>query len=143
MNTSKTVVGVDIAKRVFQLHWVEMATGEVMTLQLKRDKFLRHFATRMPCLIGMEACGSAQHWARQLQSLGHAVKLLPAKAVKPFVGGQQERCPRCAGDRVDDWFRFEASLALGVLSSLPAQHLQELDAVIAGEDRKLLAAGAA
>ncbi len=80
MNTNNTVVGVDIAKR---------ATGEVMTLQLKRDKFLRHFATRMPCLIGMEACGSAQHWARQLQSLGHAVKLLPAKAVKPFVGGNK------------------------------------------------------
>ncbi len=89
MNTSKTVVGVDIAKRVFQLYWVEMETGETVSLQLKREKFLEHFATRAPCLIGMEACGGSQHWARQLPGLGHEVKLLTAKAVKPFVGGNK------------------------------------------------------
>jgi len=53
MNVSKTVVGIDIAKRVFQLHWVERATGEIVSLQLKRDDFLEHFANRQPCLIGM------------------------------------------------------------------------------------------
>src|SRR6218665_3137434 len=52
----------------------------------KREKFLEHFANRARCLIGMEACGGAQHWARMLLELGHEVKLLPAKMVRPFVG---------------------------------------------------------
>jgi transposase len=89
MNHSKTVIGVDIAKRVFQLHWVDNETGEMVSLQLKREQFLEHFANRAPCLIGMEACGGSQHWARQLQLLGHQVKLLPGKQVKPFVGGNK------------------------------------------------------
>ena len=89
MNTSKTVVGVDIAKRVFQLHWLDPKTGEIANLQIKRERFLEHFANRSPCLIGMEACGGAQHWARALTELGHHVKLLPAKAVRPFAGGNK------------------------------------------------------
>ncbi len=84
--TATQVVGVDIAKRVFQLHWIDVETGEIMSVQLKREKLLEHFANRAGCLIGMEACGGAQHWARKLIGLGHAVKLLPAKMVKPFVG---------------------------------------------------------
>jgi transposase len=89
MNTSKTVVGVDTAKRVFQLHWVDWETGEIVSLQLKREKFLEHFANRTRCLIGMEACGGSQHWARKLTSMGHQVKLMPARAVRPFVGGNK------------------------------------------------------
>lgn len=89
MNGSKSVVGIDIAKRVFQLHWIDMETGEVVSLQLKREQFLEHFANRQPCLIGMEACGGAQHWARKLSAMGHQVKLLPGKAVKPFVIGNK------------------------------------------------------
>lgn len=89
MKDSKTVVGVDIAKRVFQLHWIDMETGEIVSLQLKREKFLEHFANRQPCLIGMEACGGAQHWARKLTAMGHPVRLLPGKAVKPFVTGNK------------------------------------------------------
>ena len=84
---NRIVVGVDIAKRVFQLHWVEPETGEIVALQLKREKFLEHFANRSKCLIGMEACGGSQHWARSLQQLGHEVRLLSARMVKPFVGG--------------------------------------------------------
>ena len=84
--TATQVVGVDIAKRVFQLHWIDVETEEIMSVQLKREKLLEHFANRAGCLIGMEACGGAQHWARKLIELGHAVKLLPAKMVKPFVG---------------------------------------------------------
>ena len=86
---NRIVVGVDIAKRVFQLHWVEPETGEIVALQLKREKFLEHFANRSNCLIGMEACGGSQHWARSLQKLGHEVKLLSARMVKPFVGGNK------------------------------------------------------
>jgi transposase len=85
----RIVVGVDIAKRVFQLHWVEPATGEIVALQLKREKFLEHFANRSSCLIGMEACGGSQHWARSLQKLGHEVKLLSGRMVKPFVVGNK------------------------------------------------------
>jgi len=83
------VFGVDIAKRVFQLHWVEPQTGEVVTLQLKRERFLEHFANRSSCLIGMEACGGSQHWARSLRKLGHEVKLLSGRMVKPFVVGNK------------------------------------------------------
>jgi len=84
-----SVVGIDIAKRVFQVHWVETESGEVVSVQLKRERFLEHFANRAPCLIGMEACGGSQHWARELQKLGHQVKLLSGRMVKPFVGGNK------------------------------------------------------
>lgn len=84
-----TVVGIDIAKNVFQLHWVELETGEIVNKQIKRAGLLEHFANRAPCLIGMEACGGAQHWARRLTTMGHQVKLLPGKAVKAFVTGNK------------------------------------------------------
>lgn len=87
--TTKTVVGVDTAKQVFQLHWVAAETGEVFTKQLKRAKFLEHFVNKAPCLIGMESCGGSQHWARRLQEMGHEVKLMPGKAVKAFVTGNK------------------------------------------------------
>lgn len=86
---NSTVVGVDIAKEVFQLHWVDQETGEVFDKQLKRAKFLAHFANRSPCLIGMEACGGSQHWARNLTGMGHEVKLMTGKAVKAFVMGNK------------------------------------------------------
>ena len=89
MKTSRTVVGVDTAKRVFQLHWVDMETGEIVDLKLTRAKFLEHFANRVPCLVAMEACGGTQHWARRIRELGHEVRLLPAKMVRPFVGGNK------------------------------------------------------
>lgn len=84
-----TVVGVDIAKRVFQLHWIAADTGEVFDRQLRRDHFLEHFANRERYLIGMEACGGSQHWARRLVELGHEVKLMPGKLVKAFVTGNK------------------------------------------------------
>ena len=89
MKTNRTVVGVDTAMRVFQLHSVDMETGEIVDLKLTRAKFLEHFANRTPCVVAMEACGGTQHWARQLQELGHEPRLLPAKAVRPFVVGNK------------------------------------------------------
>lgn len=83
------VVGLDIAKSVFQLHTVDMGTGEIVNIQLKRAKVLEHFANRQPCLIGIEACGGAHHWARELKALGHCVRLIHAKAVRPFVQGNK------------------------------------------------------
>ncbi|CAJ0809135.1 IS110 family transposase ISBcen5 [Ralstonia psammae] len=82
--TNRTAVGVDIAKVVFQVHYIDQETGEIVNKPLKRAKFLEHFANRAPCLIGMEACGGAQHWARQLTKLGHQVNLMPAQFVKAF-----------------------------------------------------------
>ncbi|MGH2519008.1 MAG: IS110 family transposase [Rhodoferax sp.] len=85
----RQVVGLDIAKNVFQLHSVDMGTGEIVNVQIKRAKVLEYFANRAPCLIGIEACGGAHHWARELTALGHRVRLIHAKAVRPFVAGNK------------------------------------------------------
>ena len=83
------VVGLDIAENVFQMHTVNMGTGEIINVQIKRGKVLEHFANKLQSLIAMEAHGSAHHWARELAALGHSVCLLHAKAVRPFVAGNK------------------------------------------------------
>jgi transposase len=83
------VIGLDIAKHVFQLHRVDMGTGEIVNVQIKRNKVLEHFANKQPCLIAIEACGGAHHWARELIAQGHSVRLLHAKIVRPFVSGNK------------------------------------------------------
>ena len=85
----RQVVGLDIAKHVLQVHTVDMGTGEIINVQIKRAKVLEHFANRRPCLIAIEACGGAHHWARELGALGHSVRLVHAKAVRPFVAGNK------------------------------------------------------
>jgi len=87
--TPKSVVGVDTAKSVFQLYTLDKETGEVINQQIKRAQFLQWFANRVPCLVGMEACGGSQHWARKLRELGHEVKLMSGKMVKAFVCGNK------------------------------------------------------
>jgi transposase len=79
-----TPVGIDIAKNVFQVHHVDEETGEIVSKPIKRGRFLEYFANRAPCLIGMEACGGAHHWARRLIAMGHQVRLIPAKFAKAF-----------------------------------------------------------
>lgn len=80
-----TVIGIDLAKSVFQVHGVN-AQGEVVLRQrLSRAKLLPFFAKLPACLIGMETCASANHWARQLIALGHEVRLMPPQYVKPYV----------------------------------------------------------
>jgi len=83
MNT--TTVGVDIAKSYFQVHGVDAHGRATLQKQLRRAEVLRFFANMPVCLIGMEACGSAHHWARKLTELGHQVKLMPAQFVKAYV----------------------------------------------------------
>lgn len=83
------VIGLDIAKHVFQLHTVDMSTGEIVNMQIKRAKVLEHFVNLPPCLIAIEACGGAHHWARELTAQGHTVRLLHAKIVRPFVSGNK------------------------------------------------------
>lgn len=80
-----TTVGIDLAKNVFQVHAADATGKAVVNKQLKREKVLPFFADLERCLIGMEACGSAHHWARQLEALGHDVRLIPPQYVKPYV----------------------------------------------------------
>ena len=80
--------GVDLAKKVMQIHFVT-EDGEITDKSAKRAEFLDFFRNRGKCLIGMEACGSSQDWARKLEAMGHEVHLMSPKAVKPFVSGQK------------------------------------------------------
>ncbi|HKC74792.1 MAG TPA: IS110 family transposase [Chloroflexota bacterium] len=83
--TKVSTIGIDLAKSVFQVHGVDAAGKVAMKRQLKRKGVLAFFAQLPACLIGMEACGSAHYWARELARLGHDVKLMPAKYVKAYV----------------------------------------------------------
>ena len=78
-------IGVDLAKNVFQIHGVDAEGAVIIRRQLRRSQMLPFFKKQPPCLVGMEACATAHHWARQLVALGHAVKLMPPKYVKPYV----------------------------------------------------------
>lgn len=78
-------VGLDLAKSVFQVHGVDAAGEVVIRRQVRRAQLLQVFAKLPRCLVGMEACASSHHWARELIALGHEVKLMPAQYVKPYV----------------------------------------------------------
>ena len=80
-----TTYGLDLAKRVFQVHWVEPETGEVKRKALARADVSAFFACRAPGVVAMEACGSAHHWGRRLKGFGHEIGLLAAQFVRPFV----------------------------------------------------------
>lgn len=79
------VIGLDLAKSVFQLHIVDTETGEIQRRQVKRTKLTEFFAKCQTSLVAMEACGTAHYWARVIRALGHQVKLLPAQHVKAFL----------------------------------------------------------
>jgi transposase len=81
----RTVIAIDIAKRVFQLHWVDPETGCIEQLKLKRARLLEWFVNRAAALVVMEACGGAHDWGRALSQLGHEVRLLSPGKVRPFV----------------------------------------------------------
>ncbi|MEJ1958402.1 MAG: IS110 family transposase [Nitrosomonadales bacterium] len=80
-----TTIGVDLAKILFQIHGVDGRGKVAARKQLKRTEMLKYFAKLEPCLIGMEACGSAHYWARKLEEYGHTVKLMAPQFVKPYV----------------------------------------------------------
>jgi len=84
-----TTIGLDIAKSVFQVHGVDAAGQVVVRRQLKRRYVLAFFEKLPPCLIGIEACASSHHWSRELQALGHKVRLMPAAYVRPYVKRQK------------------------------------------------------
>jgi transposase len=80
-----TTIGLDIAKSVFQVHGVDAAGNVIVRRQLKRRYVLPFFQKLPPCLVGIEACASSHHWSRELQALGHKVRLMPPAYVKPYV----------------------------------------------------------
>ena len=80
-----TTIGLDIAKSVFQVHAVSATGTVVLRRQVKRRHVVQFFAALTPCLIGMEACATAHHWGRELAKLGHEVRLMPPRYVKPYV----------------------------------------------------------
>ena len=88
MQTVSTI-GLDIAKSVFQVHGVDAAGQVVVRRRLKRRYVLAFFEKLPPCLVGIEACASSHHWSRELQTLGHTVRLMPPAYVKPYVKRQK------------------------------------------------------
>jgi transposase len=84
-----TTIGLDIAKSVFQVHGVDANGNVVIRRQLKRRYVMAFFEKLPPCLVGVEACATSHHWARELMALGHTVRLMPPAYVKPYVKRQK------------------------------------------------------
>jgi transposase len=80
-----STIGLDLAKNVFQIHGVDASGRIVVRRAIRRSQVLPFFAKLPPCLVGIEACGTSHHWARELLSLGHDVRLMPPAYVKPYV----------------------------------------------------------
>ena len=93
-----TTIGLDIAKSVFQVHGIDAEGNVILRRQLKRRYVLTFFQKLPPCLVGIEACASSHHWSRELQALGHTVRLMPPAYVKPYVKRHKNdatRIPLC------------------------------------------------
>lgn len=84
-----TTIGLDIAKNVFQLHGVDADGQIVLRKSLRRGQMQPFFEALSPCLIGMEACATAHHWARTLIAAGHDVRLIPPSYIKPYLRRQK------------------------------------------------------
>ena len=85
MEREIVTAGLDLAKNVFQVHAIGSDGEIVVRRKLRRAEVIRFFSDMPPCLVGMEACASAHHWARELMALGHEVRLMPPAYVKPYV----------------------------------------------------------
>src|SRR5215469_9309152 len=87
-----STIGLDTAKRVFQVHGVDEAGAVVLRRQLRRTEVLKFFGKLPRCVVGMEACAGAHYWGREIAALGHEVRLMPPTRVKPYVKwGRKER----------------------------------------------------
>ena len=86
---SSVTIGLDLGKSVFQVHGVDTEGAVVVQRRLTRGKLLHFFGKQAPCLVGMEACAAAHHWGREIRKLGHTVRLMPPRYVKPYVKRQK------------------------------------------------------
>lgn len=89
MKQGISVIGLDLAKSVFQVHGIDEDGEIVVRRKLSRSRVLEYFGKLEPCLVGLEACATAHHWAREINALGHEVKLMPPQYVKPYVKSQK------------------------------------------------------
>ena len=112
--TTPTIIGLDIAKSSFQVHGVAASGRTTLRKKLRRGQVLEFFANLPPCRIGLEACGGAHYWARELTKLGHEVRLMPAQYVKPYVKTNKhdvadaEACCEASSGRACGSFRSRA-----------------------------------
>ena len=80
-----SIIGLDLAKYVFQVHGFDEAGSGLLRKKLRRDQLLAFFAAQPKCVVAMEACSSSHYWGREIGNLGHTVRLIPPAYVKPFV----------------------------------------------------------
>ena len=126
-----TRVGLDLAKRVFQVHAVDAKGEIVVARKLTRNQLIPFFAELPPCVVAMEACSSAHHWGRALIELGHKVRLLPPAHVKPYVR-------RNKSDQVDAAAIYEAMSCPGQ-RFVPVRSIENHAALMRHRARELLA----
>ena len=84
-----SIIGLDIAKNVFQVHGIDSFGQPIVRRQLKRGRVLGFFGKLSPCLVGMEACATSHHWAREIEKLGHEVRMMAPQFVAPYRKGQK------------------------------------------------------
>ena len=113
--SSVTTVGLDLAKHVFQVHCVDASGRVVVANSVRRNKLLEFFASLPPCLVGLEACGSAHHWARELVKLGHDARLMPPAYVKAYVRRQKNDAADARSDLRSRDPAFDAVRSLAFL----------------------------
>lgn len=92
---SVVTIGLDLAKTVFQVHGVDEVGVTVLRRKLARAEMMSFFAKQPPCIVGMEACSSAHHWARMLVEIGHTVRLIPPPIRQAVCEAEQDGRGRC------------------------------------------------
>lgn len=125
-----SIVGLDLAKLVFQVHGADKAGRCVLRKQLKRRELLAFFAELRPCIVAMEACGSAHFWAREIEKLGHEVRLLPPAYVKAYV-------KRGKSDRIDAEAICEAA-SRPTMRFVPVKTIEQQSLTTLHRSRELL-----
>jgi transposase len=123
-------IGLDIAKSVFQAHGVDAAGAVVLRRRVSRARLLEFFEGRLPCLVGLEACASAHHWARELGRLGHTVRLIPPNYVKAYVKRQKN-------DRADAEAICEA-VTRPSMRFVPVKSVEQQGIIVLHRTRSLL-----
>ena len=130
-----TTIGLDLAKKVFHVHGVDAEGNVVVARRLRRKEVLAFLSNLTACLVGIEACGSAHYWAREIARLGHTVKLIPSRYVKPYV----KRGKTDPGDAAAICNAVRGHLSeFGIVAERGLLGLAELAAIVRDESDKRL-----